>query len=95
MFVIAPGLLTTANDSTLKWYKKLQSLASHCAQSFEDLNNTTNMQVRKKNLLVNGVVCVHVFLLCPPQLLAPLVKTTAWSCLIPDYFGDLKFKIHL
>lgn len=47
MFAIAAGLQTIADDSTLKWYKELQCLANHCAQSFEDLNNTKDMQVKK------------------------------------------------
>lgn len=70
MLAIAPGLQTTADDSTLKWYKELQSLASHCAQSFEDLNNTKDMQVKKSTGIINDekhftylYVCKYVCLM--------------------------------
>lgn len=70
MLAIVPGLQTTADDSTLKWYKELQSLASHCAQSFEDLNNTKDMQVKKSTGIINDekhfmylYVCKYVCLM--------------------------------
>lgn len=55
MFAFVSGLLTVADDSTLKWYKELQSLASHCAQSFEDLNNATDMQVKNSTEIVTAL----------------------------------------
>ncbi|XP_017323641.1 mRNA export factor GLE1 isoform X1 [Ictalurus punctatus] len=54
------GLQTTADDSTLKWYKELQSLASHCAQSFEDLNNTKDMQTKKMRMELQKAATIPV-----------------------------------
>lgn len=39
------GLQNRAEDSTLRWYKELQEAANQCAQSFEDLNSTKDLQV--------------------------------------------------
>lgn len=63
MFTIAPGLQTIADDSTLKWYKELQGLASHCAQSFEDLNNTKDMQVNKSSRIMKCFKALYVFVI--------------------------------
>ena len=45
MVMCLSGLQTSAEESTLKWFKELQEAAYQCAQSFEDLNNTKDMQV--------------------------------------------------
>ncbi|KAG7332302.1 hypothetical protein KOW79_004136 [Hemibagrus wyckioides] len=54
------GLQTIADDSTLKWYKELQGLASHCAQSFEDLNNTKDMQTKKMRMELQKAATIPV-----------------------------------
>ncbi|XP_066500046.1 mRNA export factor GLE1 [Hoplias malabaricus] len=54
------GLQTTAEDSTLKWYKELQDMASHCAQSFEDLNNTKDMQTKKLRMELQKAATIPV-----------------------------------
>ncbi|XP_026781722.1 mRNA export factor GLE1 isoform X2 [Pangasianodon hypophthalmus] len=54
------GLQTIADDSTLKWYKELQSLASHYAQSFEDLNNTKDMQTKKMRMELQKAATIPV-----------------------------------
>ncbi|KAK3539451.1 hypothetical protein QTP70_008505 [Hemibagrus guttatus] len=54
------GLQTIADDSTLKWYKELQGLASHCAQSFEDLNNTKDMQSKKVRMELQKAATIPV-----------------------------------
>ncbi|XP_070992710.1 mRNA export factor GLE1 isoform X1 [Oncorhynchus clarkii lewisi] len=41
------GLQTKAEQSTLKWYQELQDSANQCAQSFEGLNNTKDIQTKK------------------------------------------------
>lgn len=41
------GLQTSAEESTLKWYKELQELSRQCAASFEELNSSKDMQTKK------------------------------------------------
>ncbi|MGH0170968.1 UNVERIFIED_CONTAM: hypothetical protein FKN15_070125 [Acipenser sinensis] len=38
---------TSAEESTLKWYKELQELSRQCAASFEELNSSKDMQTKK------------------------------------------------
>ncbi|XP_060787796.1 mRNA export factor GLE1 [Neoarius graeffei] len=54
------GLQTIADDSTLKWYKGLQSLTSCCIQSFEDLNNTKDMQTKKLRMELQKAATIPV-----------------------------------
>lgn len=44
------GLQTTAEDSTLKWYKELQNSAAACARSFEELSLAKDTQTKKLKL---------------------------------------------
>ncbi|KAI5614131.1 nucleoporin GLE1 isoform X1 [Silurus asotus] len=54
------GLQSVADDSTLKWYKELQSLASCCAQTFEDLNNTKDKQTKKMRMELQKAATIPV-----------------------------------
>ncbi|XP_027022762.1 mRNA export factor GLE1 [Tachysurus fulvidraco] len=54
------GLQTMADDSTLKWYKDLQGLASQCTQYFEDLNNTKDMKTKKLRMELQKAATIPV-----------------------------------
>ncbi|KAI4898752.1 hypothetical protein NFI96_014133 [Prochilodus magdalenae] len=54
------GLQTRAEDSTLKWYRELQDMASQCAQTFEDLNNTKDMQTKKLRMELQKAATIPV-----------------------------------
>uniref|UniRef100_A0AAR2ITC4 mRNA export factor GLE1 n=1 Tax=Pygocentrus nattereri TaxID=42514 RepID=A0AAR2ITC4_PYGNA len=54
------GLQTRAEDSTLKWYKELQDVASQCAQAFEDLNNPKDMQTKKLKMELQKAATIPV-----------------------------------
>ncbi|XP_036434767.1 nucleoporin GLE1 [Colossoma macropomum] len=54
------GLQTRAEDSTLKWYKELQDMASQCAQAFEDLNNSKDMQTKKLKMELQKAATIPV-----------------------------------
>ncbi|XP_030634940.1 mRNA export factor GLE1 isoform X1 [Chanos chanos] len=54
------GLQTSADDSTLSWYKELQDSANQCAQAFEDLNSTKDMQVKKLRMELQKAATIPV-----------------------------------
>ncbi|KAM9476183.1 mRNA export factor GLE1 isoform 2-T2 [Clarias gariepinus] len=54
------GLQNIADDSTLKWYKELQTLASHCAHSFEDLNSKKDIQTKKMRMELQKAATIPV-----------------------------------
>ncbi|XP_012673235.2 nucleoporin GLE1 isoform X1 [Clupea harengus] len=54
------GLQTSAEESTLKWFKELQEAAYQCAQSFEDLNNTKDMQTKKMRMELQKAASIPV-----------------------------------
>uniref|UniRef100_A0AAR2IP00 mRNA export factor GLE1 n=1 Tax=Pygocentrus nattereri TaxID=42514 RepID=A0AAR2IP00_PYGNA len=54
------ALSTRAEDSTLKWYKELQDVASQCAQAFEDLNNPKDMQTKKLKMELQKAATIPV-----------------------------------
>ncbi|XP_070760483.1 mRNA export factor GLE1 [Enoplosus armatus] len=54
------GLQNSAEDSTLKWYKKLQESAAQCAQSFEQLNSPKDVQTKKLKLELQKAASIPV-----------------------------------
>ncbi|XP_007229196.3 mRNA export factor GLE1 [Astyanax mexicanus] len=54
------GLQNSAEESTLKWYKELQETANQCAQAFEDLNNTKDMQTKKLRMELQKAATIPV-----------------------------------
>ncbi|XP_060928186.1 mRNA export factor GLE1-like [Limanda limanda] len=44
---VPTGLQNSAEDRTLKWFKDLQDSAAQCAQSFEQLNSSKDVQTKK------------------------------------------------
>uniref|UniRef100_A0A8C8JJ66 mRNA export factor GLE1 n=1 Tax=Oncorhynchus tshawytscha TaxID=74940 RepID=A0A8C8JJ66_ONCTS len=54
------GLQTKAEQSTLKWYQELQDSANQCAQSFEGLNNTKDIQTKKLRMELQKAATIPV-----------------------------------
>uniref|UniRef100_A0A6Q2WWB3 mRNA export factor GLE1 n=1 Tax=Esox lucius TaxID=8010 RepID=A0A6Q2WWB3_ESOLU len=54
------GLQTKAEDTTLKWYQELQVSANQCAQSFEGLNNTKDLQTKKLRMELQKAATIPV-----------------------------------
>uniref|UniRef100_A0A672ZAN3 mRNA export factor GLE1 n=1 Tax=Sphaeramia orbicularis TaxID=375764 RepID=A0A672ZAN3_9TELE len=54
------GLQTSAEDSTLKWYKELQEASAQCAQAFEQLNSSKDMQTKKLKLELQKAATIPV-----------------------------------
>lgn len=54
------GLQTSAEESTLKWYKDLQDTAAQCAQSFEQLNSPKDAQTKKLKLELQKAATIPV-----------------------------------
>ncbi|XP_029618383.1 mRNA export factor GLE1 isoform X1 [Salmo trutta] len=54
------GLQTKAEQSTLKWYRELQDSANQCAQSFEGLNNTKDIQTKKLRMELQKAATIPV-----------------------------------
>ncbi|XP_066568930.1 mRNA export factor GLE1 [Amia ocellicauda] len=54
------GLQTKADESTMKWYQEIQDASNHCAASFEDLNNTKDMQTKKLRMELQKAASIPV-----------------------------------
>ncbi|XP_041956497.1 nucleoporin GLE1 [Alosa sapidissima] len=54
------GLQNSADESTLKWFRELQEAANQCAQSFEDLNSTKDMQTKKVRMELQKAATIPV-----------------------------------
>ncbi|XP_038869257.1 nucleoporin GLE1 isoform X2 [Salvelinus namaycush] len=54
------GLQTKAEQSTLKWYQELQDSANQCAQAFEGLNNTKDIQTKKLRMELQKAATIPV-----------------------------------
>lgn len=54
------GLQNSAEDSTMKWYKDLQESAAQCAQSFEQLNSSKDVQTKKLKLELQKAATIPV-----------------------------------
>uniref|UniRef100_A0A6Q2YQF4 mRNA export factor GLE1 n=1 Tax=Esox lucius TaxID=8010 RepID=A0A6Q2YQF4_ESOLU len=54
------SLQTKAEDTTLKWYQELQVSANQCAQSFEGLNNTKDLQTKKLRMELQKAATIPV-----------------------------------
>uniref|UniRef100_A0A672Z9I8 mRNA export factor GLE1 n=1 Tax=Sphaeramia orbicularis TaxID=375764 RepID=A0A672Z9I8_9TELE len=57
---VCSGLQTSAEDSTLKWYKELQEASAQCAQAFEQLNSSKDMQTKKLKLELQKAATIPV-----------------------------------
>uniref|UniRef100_A0A8C7KQI7 mRNA export factor GLE1 n=1 Tax=Oncorhynchus kisutch TaxID=8019 RepID=A0A8C7KQI7_ONCKI len=57
---LSKGLQTKAEQSTLKWYQELQDSANQCAQSFEGLNNTKDIQTKKLRMELQKAATIPV-----------------------------------
>uniref|UniRef100_A0A673X0Z5 mRNA export factor GLE1 n=1 Tax=Salmo trutta TaxID=8032 RepID=A0A673X0Z5_SALTR len=58
--LLSKGLQTKAEQSTLKWYRELQDSANQCAQSFEGLNNTKDIQTKKLRMELQKAATIPV-----------------------------------
>uniref|UniRef100_A0A8C7U4H8 mRNA export factor GLE1 n=1 Tax=Oncorhynchus mykiss TaxID=8022 RepID=A0A8C7U4H8_ONCMY len=58
--LLSEGLQTKAEQSTLKWYQELQDSANQCAQSFEGLNNTKDIQTKKLRMELQKAATIPV-----------------------------------
>uniref|UniRef100_A0A8C8JGX7 mRNA export factor GLE1 n=1 Tax=Oncorhynchus tshawytscha TaxID=74940 RepID=A0A8C8JGX7_ONCTS len=58
--LLSKGLQTKAEQSTLKWYQELQDSANQCAQSFEGLNNTKDIQTKKLRMELQKAATIPV-----------------------------------
>ncbi|XP_048857169.1 mRNA export factor GLE1 [Brienomyrus brachyistius] len=54
------GLQTKAEDSTLKWHQQLQDFADKCALSFDELNNTKDLQTKKLKMELQKAATIPV-----------------------------------
>ncbi|KAF7660004.1 hypothetical protein LDENG_00290170 [Lucifuga dentata] len=54
------GLQTRVEDSALKWYKELQDSAAQCAQSFDVLNTSSDIQMKKLKMELQKVATIPV-----------------------------------